>query len=426
MSVAPMEWKQLLADTLQEAKVIPLWGNPPPFPWESLSTTLAKEWKIPSLKIHCVKTFWATQEETLIHLGAGPVIIPLEVTPLNGEAYLAIASEDMRVLSKALMQTSSTSPDLPVARGFYQFAVLQALKAFKDISSYPDLHVKIASEKPLPPDSFFTCDISISLPHGAVYAKLLLTQSLLTAFRETFPVKGASYLESPTAQKLPISLRLTVGQSVIPLQEWQHVRVGDFVVLDNCSLAPKQKKGRARFLLHNTALFEVSVRKEKISILDYAFYQEEPNTMNDENTENSPIPEEELSSDESLHIPSEDTMADLESEELPEFHLEDEEEQAELEETTEDKILHTPSGADDMKYVISHSEIPLTVVVEVARMRMNLSKLLQLQPGNVLDLSKDITTGVRLCTGDKCIAIGELVSLGETIGVKITKIGSSQ
>jgi len=77
-----------------------------------------------------------------------------------------------------------------------------------------------------------------------------------------------------------------------------------------------------------------------------------------------------------------------------------------------------------MEQVIASSEIPLTIIVEIGRVRMNLNKLLELVPGNVLDLAVHTDSGVRLFTGGKCIATGELVALGETVGVKITKIGS--
>lgn len=77
-----------------------------------------------------------------------------------------------------------------------------------------------------------------------------------------------------------------------------------------------------------------------------------------------------------------------------------------------------------MQYVITAGEIPLTLVVEVARLRMNLSQLLQLQPGNVLELAMPSDKTVRLCSGGKCVATGELIALGEIAGVKITRIGS--
>ncbi len=119
---------------------------------------------------------------------------------------------------------------------------------------------------------------------------------------------------------------------------------------------------------------------------------------------------------------SEQTLS--ESQENPEENFNEPLE--ENEEEMEDEQSHlwsqeNPSNGSVEKLISSH-EIPLTIVVEVDRIKMNLEKLLQLSPGNVLDLSVHPEQGVYLTAGGKKIAEAEIVKLGETLGVKILKI----
>ena len=76
-----------------------------------------------------------------------------------------------------------------------------------------------------------------------------------------------------------------------------------------------------------------------------------------------------------------------------------------------------------MEKLISSKEIPLTLTVEVARMRINLEKLMQLSPGNILELPVRPEHGVDVVIGGKKVAKAELVKLGEMLGIKILQLG---
>lgn len=73
--------------------------------------------------------------------------------------------------------------------------------------------------------------------------------------------------------------------------------------------------------------------------------------------------------------------------------------------------------------MVSPKKVPISLTVEVAKMRMNLDKLLKLKPGNVLELGVQPEKGVNLVANGQCVGKGELVQVGDVIGVKITKLG---
>ncbi len=81
--------------------------------------------------------------------------------------------------------------------------------------------------------------------------------------------------------------------------------------------------------------------------------------------------------------------------------------------------MKTPSE-EEVKAI---KELPLTVVAEVARLKISLEKLMQLQPGNTLDLGVHPGQGVNLTVNGQCVGRAELVQLGDVLGLRILEIG---
>jgi flagellar motor switch protein FliN/FliY len=68
-------------------------------------------------------------------------------------------------------------------------------------------------------------------------------------------------------------------------------------------------------------------------------------------------------------------------------------------------------------------EIPIHLCVEIARIKMSLDKVLALKPGNLIELLVSPQQGVTITANGKAVARGELLLLGEALGVKITELG---
>lgn len=76
---------------------------------------------------------------------------------------------------------------------------------------------------------------------------------------------------------------------------------------------------------------------------------------------------------------------------------------------------------DDVAMAIQ--EVPLHVVVEAGRLKMSLRQLLDLAPGNLLELGITPESGVNLVVSGKVVGRGELIRVGETLGVRILEKG---
>ena len=72
--------------------------------------------------------------------------------------------------------------------------------------------------------------------------------------------------------------------------------------------------------------------------------------------------------------------------------------------------------------MISTEEIPIELHVEVGTILMDLKKVLQLKPGNLLELGIKPEQGVNLMVHGKPFAKGELLQVGDVLGVRIIKL----
>ena len=74
---------------------------------------------------------------------------------------------------------------------------------------------------------------------------------------------------------------------------------------------------------------------------------------------------------------------------------------------------------DDMEFIL---DIPLEVTVELGRTRMIINELLKLGQGSVIELTKAAGETLEILANQKLIARGEVVSINDSYGVRITEI----
>ncbi len=67
-------------------------------------------------------------------------------------------------------------------------------------------------------------------------------------------------------------------------------------------------------------------------------------------------------------------------------------------------------------------DLPLEVSVELGRVRMLISELLQLGQGSVIELNKVVGEPVEIFVNQKLIARGEVVVVNDKLGIKMTDI----
>jgi len=406
MTTAAYHWLKKIEHAVEDLKVIPFWGTSPPFPWETFSQHLSELLKVPHVKVLRHQTDWKEAKDLLSGMGVSPHIIPLDCTPLQGEVFWVMSTEDVnKAISFSLLQSQLSKPllDPRFQEGYYDFLSLEILHILDQQKAFGDLNVKRRSPSSLPLEGAICIDIAITINQETLWGRIIASQEFIHNFRAHFMQKKESLLSSELSKQVNVSLRLEIGNVHLNVEQWQQVKVGDFVILDRCSFDPIHRKGTAKVLLEKTPLFQVRIKENTVKILEEAYYEEDTSTMDTSFSDNEEKREEDEFSEEEF-IPHED-------------------EESSKEEPPSEHLWSSKNGETTQESLISLSEIPLVLTVEIAKIRMSLEKILQLQPGNVLELSILPEEGVDLTIGGKKVAKGELIKIGDVLGLKILRLG---
>ncbi|MBM3198558.1 MAG: YscQ/HrcQ family type III secretion apparatus protein [Chlamydiae bacterium] len=402
----PLYWLRQVQDKQRSLMAIPLWGHAPTFPWEAFSQQLGELLEVPDFSLTPNKKESLPENSFLSSLGPNPKALSFQLSPLQGTLTLLFPAEPMAALLSLLFYGKSTAQPLDprFQEGFYQFLLLQTSHLFESMGTYPDLHIQWLEENSSVDPTSFCISIDITAYGKTFYGVLCLPSSFQASCRAHYEQKTASFLDSPAAHALTIPLRLCLGYTQLHLTEWDTLQVGDLLVLDRCTYDPEEAKGTADLLWEEIPLFTVKIKPTSLKIADYAVYHGESKIMNTEYPTSF--------SDDDIPFP------DIEGEELPE------DEAAEAlpqdKEQSPKAAPISPHGAP----VLPMKDVPLPIVVELDELKMSLEKLLELQPGNVLELATHPEQGVYLSVHGKRVARGELMKIGDVLGVKILEIGT--
>lgn len=67
-------------------------------------------------------------------------------------------------------------------------------------------------------------------------------------------------------------------------------------------------------------------------------------------------------------------------------------------------------------------DVSMPVVIEIGRTSMTVQEVLQLTVGSVVELERGVGEPVDVYVGDRRLALGEVVVIGEHFGVRITRV----
>ncbi len=397
MNAAPLSWIQEIQSTLIDMKAIPLFGHFPPFPWEEYAQKIAALLKAQECKIYPRQTGVKSGSDILAGLGASPICVALDLTPLSSQVYWVMGREDVASLTALALTSSPESQGFSSAKfqeGFYYYLCTEAVQAIGALKTLGDLSLKIGVLHSLPQEEAVCTDVELSLSDQTFWGRLVCPASFHKEFKTHFSQEKPGLLKNALRQEMDVTVQLELGYTSLSWNAWKNVKAGDFILLDRCSFDPVAHKGTATVTLKQTPLFRARIKDTHLKIVDYALYQQENTPMNPKGKEEEdPHPQDPFDAE------------DLSSTEMEEeTHLWAEE-------------------AENAEQLISPGDVPITLSIELARLQINLDKLLQLSPGNVLELPVRPEQGVDVVAEGKKIAKAELVKLGEVLGIKILRVG---
>ena len=86
-----------------------------------------------------------------------------------------------------------------------------------------------------------------------------------------------------------------------------------------------------------------------------------------------------------------------------------------------DELANDPESGDPIG-LDSLLEVPVRVTVQIGRARMSLGQLVQLGPGSLVPLDREAHEPADILVNGKVVAHGEVVTIDDTYGVRITSV----
>jgi len=475
-TIIPYEWLKTIPKSLIDKEEIPSLGFPPLFPWDQFNAILAKLFQLENLSIVPAPWEWKEPEFFTKNLGETPEFFCFDIAPLQGNAFLALASSDYQKLTSLFLTKSPDNTffiEKEYRKGFWQFlfleifSVVKKLEYDKELSPHLVDNVPLEKERPL-----LMQKLCMTVQEFSCSAHLILSDALRQSWKERFSARKLSIaVNESSAEKLNFVVAIEAAKTFFTLAEWQTVRPGDFIMLDECSLDPASDKHKVILTLGGKPIFRARLKDGEVKILESPLYQEVTIPMTDTDHDDDDdfetdfetdfeseefgteeFSEEELSDlDDDDHDDHEDhphedhddddhDHEDHDDEETKEF-----DDEKEIEKSVVDKEelgKHKPSEPakealpqekkskaallskhEASKAPLSPENIPLTLIVEVGRIQMSVKKLLELSPGNVLELDIHPENGVDLVVNGNLVGKGELLKIGDALGVRILDKG---
>jgi flagellar motor switch protein FliN/FliY len=453
-------WLKQIPGELYQLDEKPLLGFPPDFPWAAFSSDLANSLQIKDLSITADKIQWLSETELMNGLGDQLKNLSLSISPLAGHICWIMSEQGLSRFMHRLLNPDSKvfaeTIDKSFSKAFYQFLAAEVINSFEKMDFDKKLVPVVLKESILPAETCLGIDINIMLANEPIYGRLLLSQEFRRSWAQNYASKQKQLaLSSPIADALDVVVHLEAGKVNLKPSEWKHIAIGDFVILDTCSLEPNDDKGRVMLVINGTPFFRAKIKQGTLKILEHPLYHEvdtamdtPPKKNDDEEFDDADFELDDDKHDENAgeynedhDEPNENDKNDAQGDKPSASPTDDEgfnDDDFDIDEDdlSKDENKQIPGqsplkakqpAAADTKTTLSNTpltvdEIPLTIVIEVGRIQMSVKKLLELQPGNMLELDIHPESGVDMVINGKRIARGELLKIGESLGIRISEL----
>jgi len=362
------DWLRKIDRALLNLNQKPQFGLPHPFPLEDMQQALSRLFKVSQLVLQVQEKGWVMPQELWKGLPQPLLTLTMSMLPLDQNLFFVMGEQDLKGLMAEVLGADPTAGpfyDQVFAAAFYQYLGLALIQQLEQLGfAQPFSPRLLESPKDLPrhlaSTPCFVTDVSCVIGGHTFWGRCLVPEPFRDVWKQHVNTLDTFYLDARW-HTIPIDISVSVGDVELPLSDWKQILPGDFLLLDRCSYEAQSQSGMSVLYLEQEPLFRAKIKDNELHLLEF---------------------------------PHEDLGEDMESEH-------------EQEQVT--------AGVD-------LQSLPVTVTVEVARVKMTLKELTELSVGSVLQLPMGVHDRVTLLVNGKKAAHGELISVGETLGVRIISI----
>lgn len=407
----------------------PLLGTPPPFAWQEFNAQLSAVLQIERLTIKPGEWMWRSTQELFDGLGKNLRGMPLSMQPLSGSLWWVMPEKGLLQLVQAIVHKkedlTNEEIDHEFLKTFYRFLAIEVLNTFDKVNADKKMAAHLARDEGMPDEVCLCLDVSVGIQDKIFYGRLFLSKEFQKTWRQRYlQPESEVILSSSMADSLDVIVHLEAGKIALKPSEWKTIAVGDFLFLDQCSLNLEQDNSRVMLVINEQPFFRGKLKQGTLKILEHPLHYEVHSTMDQTNQDsNSGHTDEDIdfgdefdSTNEDLSLSSQEHTTTEETNVSAEISLDEETTTKEDETATHIAASNKPPTSTSLE------DIPLPIVIELGRIQMSIKKLLELQPGNMMDLDIHPEAGVDLVVHGKRIAKGEVLRIGDSLGVRILEL----
>lgn len=367
------EWlKELIPSESSHEEFSLALGTPDQFSWEGLAEALGGHFGL-SLALDPGEMEWISSE-SYKKLNAAPFALDFTVGSVPGAVRWMIGRGDLSVLMGRVISQGGSPPvidDLEILKGFAHFVAYEIaaeLDQFGIGESETGALRLIGNSHAFDGPKLLHFPITFSLNERTFVSHLLLDEAFAADWQEKYPAHPRSDgLSEEFAESLRLRLQVVIGSCHPTVEEWKRASVGDLLLLDACTISFKNPEVRkALIMARGVRLFSATIEEGGVTLgaptevqLKECMMPPTPPSENAENKENEEV---------------------------------------------------------------GLGQLPLEVVVEVGRLEMSLAQLMALNPGQLLELGISTDAEISLTVNGSCIGRGELVRVGQMLGVRLTHL----
>jgi flagellar motor switch protein FliN/FliY len=402
------------------------------FPWNEFSTEINKTFGC-DISITPKDFGWKPKDDLFKEISAPLTPIAVTIPGISGQLLVLISHSDIERLMAHVLHIDIATLLKQDPSFFDQFVIFlstELIACTQEIPSLKALSPRLTTRQETESAGCLCQDIDIQLQGEKALSRLIITPEFLESWK-TNRMGDEPKSSKSSLSEIDINVCVEAGRTFLTPDEISTLQEGDFLLIDHPFFIPGSPKARV-FLTHNGhPLFRAKVQEGDVKILEMplqheaflpigGFSMSTKEALPQKISEHPQMPPKTKSP---LYSPEEMVSHDS-SEENP-F---EEEEPGEQEEDTlpmTENEAHTAAGISSTlsKEPIDIHQLPLTVVVELTELTMSIDKLTSLQPGNLLNLDIRPENGVMLVVNGKIFGQGELVLIGDNVGVRIKEIG---
>lgn len=375
------------------------------FPTEAIAQILGKQLSIEVQVAFDDKNWQQTQDLTKEITAKKLRILGCTLFGLNSSCFLLLPQDLHASLMASLLHISlqqSQEQDESFLKAFETFFLAHVVSAGKQATQEQEGNPRLIEQNTLAEcEGHFVYRYRITIGTA--------TFPLIVALPPQF-IDDLSKLSSKTQitpeilaniPVLPISIE--AARSYCSLATLKSLRTGDLFLVDHPFFIPGSERARVILTYRGVPLFRAKVKNGVLKLLEMSYNQQAFRSLTPITTRVSPM-----------------------NDNTPQNPLPDEEDFEEISNQTESSSHEETVNTAPHAQPLAIHDLPLLVCIQLKELSMTIEQLSSLQPGNLLDL--DIhpeQSTVQLIVEGHAIAEGDLIAIGDKMGVRIRSIGTA-